>query len=136
LAAVGKRLLLNHQFLFKSIQMKNQRAGAGMIAGILFIAFGIILLVHTLGGVNIVPGWLISWPMILIVIGVISGVKNNFRKAGAYLCIATGLAFLVGKINPDAFSGQLVIPAVLLAIGLYLIFGKHEKCSLGSHPGT
>lgn len=104
-----------------------------MIAGILFIAFGIILLMHTLGAVDIVPGWLISWPMILIVIGVISGVKNNFRKAGAYLCIATGLAFLAGEIDPLLFSGELVFPSILLAIGLYLMFGKHRKCNLSSH---
>lgn len=113
---------------------RNQKAGSGIIAGILFIAFGTILLVHTLGGADIVPAWLISWPMVLIVIGVISGVKHNFKKAGAYLFIATGMAFLAGKINPHLFSGPLFIPAALLAMGLYLIFGRHQKCSLGSHP--
>lgn len=112
---------------------ENQRASSGMIAGVLFIAFGAILLVHTLGYANIVPGWLISWPIILIVVGIINGVKYNFKRPGAYLCISTGLAFLAGKINPEVFSNQLVIPAVLLAIGLYLIFGKHQKCCLGSH---
>ncbi|WP_407428289.1 LiaF transmembrane domain-containing protein [Arcticibacter sp.] len=112
--------------------MENQRAGSG-IAGILLIAFGTLLLVHTLGGSNIFPGWLISWPMILISIGVISGVKNHFSKAGPYLCIATGMAFLASKINPSIFSVELVVPAVLLAIGLYLLFGKHRKCDLGSH---
>lgn len=113
---------------------RNQKAGSAIIAGVLFITFGIILLVHTIGGVDIVPTWLISWPMVLIVLGVISGVKHKFKKAGAYLFIAAGLAFLAGKINPHLFSGELVIPAVLVGMGLYLIIGKHQKCSLGSHP--
>lgn len=111
----------------------NKRANSGITVGVLFIALGAMLLLHTLGLTNFVPVWLMSWPMILIVIGLISGVKHKFRNAGAYLCIATGLAFLAGKINPDVFSGQLIVPAVLLAIGLYLIFGKQQKCSLGSH---
>lgn len=111
----------------------NKKTRSGMIVGILFIAFGLMLLMHTLGLSTIVPAWLISWPMILIVIGLVSGVKHKFRKAGAYLCIATGLAFLAGEINPHMFSGQLVVPAVLLAIGLYLILGKSQSCSLRSH---
>jgi uncharacterized membrane protein YqjE len=83
LAAAYKHLPLNHQLVIQSIEMenqKNQRAGSGMMAGVLFITFGIVLLVQTLWGVNIVPDWFISWPMILIVIGVISGVKNKFGK--------------------------------------------------------
>lgn len=112
--------------------MENQKVRTGMIVGILFILFGIVLLMHTLGAVDIVPGWLISWPMILILIGVISGVKHNFRNAGAYLFIAIGLAFLAGEIDPYLFTGKLVFPAILLAIGLYLILGKHQKCKLSS----
>lgn len=111
----------------------NKRANSGMIVGVLFMALGAMLLLHTLGLANFVPVWLMSWPMILIIIGLISGVKHKFRNAGSYLCISTGLAFLAGKINPDVFSGQLIVPAVLLAIGLYLIFGKHQRCSLGSN---
>jgi len=116
--------------------MENQakrRSGSGMLAGILFILFGVVMLIRTLGGIEFMPDWLISWPMILVVIGLVTGINHRFRKPGAYICLSLGLAFLLGEINPEIFSGQLIFPAVLLALGFYLMFGKAGKCCMGTH---
>ncbi|MGV3705874.1 MAG: LiaF transmembrane domain-containing protein [Arcticibacter sp.] len=118
--------------------MENQakrRSGSGMVAGVLFILFGVVMLIRTLGGIDFVPDWLISWPMILVVIGLVIGINHRFRKPGAYICLFLGLAFLAGEINPEIFSGQLIFPAMLLALGFYLMFGKGGKCCMGTHSG-
>lgn len=106
----------------------SQKRQSGMIAGVLFIVFGVLLLVHTLGADNLIPHWLVSWPMILILVGVISGIRHRFTQPGPYMCIAVGVAFLAGQIDEELLYGQLIFPAVLLAVGLYLIFGKKGRC--------
>lgn len=95
-------------------------------AGVLFIIFGILLLAKTWGFTNMFPDWLISWPFIVIVIGLISGIKHRFTRPGAYYLIGIGTAFLADRIYPALQTYQLLFPLILLAAGLYLIFGKYD----------
>ena len=104
----------------------NTNRSSAILAGVLFILFGILLLAKTWGFTNMFPDWLISWPSILIVIGLVSGFKHRFSKPGAYYLIGIGTAFLVDKIYPAINTYQLLFPSILLAAGMYMIFGKHN----------
>ncbi|EOR95254.1 hypothetical protein ADIARSV_1574 [Arcticibacter svalbardensis MN12-7] len=73
------------------------------------------------------PDWLISWPVIVIAIGVISGIKHRFSKPGAYYLIGIGTAFLADRIYPALNTYQLLFPLILLSAGLYMIFGKYNN---------
>ena len=104
----------------------NKKRFSAISAGLLFIIFGILLLAKTWGLIDEIPDWLISWPTIVIAIGLISGIRHRFSRPGAYYMIGIGTAFLADRIYPNLSNYQLLFPSILLAGGLYLIFGKHN----------
>ena len=67
------------------------------------------------------PGWLFSWPMILIAIGVFTGLKHNFRGAGWLIPIIVGCIFLVDRMDIGLDLHRFIFPAILVCIGLSLI---------------
>ncbi|KAA8481696.1 hypothetical protein BDE36_0592 [Arcticibacter tournemirensis] len=92
--------------------------------GIIFLLLGVFMLAKTTGLAADIPDWIISWPMLLIIIGVLSGINHKFRRPGAYFMIAIGGVFLAERIIPGVQSHDLIFPVILLALGLHLIFGK------------
>ena len=50
-----------------------------IIGGLILVGVGAALLLRNTGFP--LPYWLFSWPMILILIGIYSGVKHNFRNS-------------------------------------------------------
>ncbi|MEO5590910.1 MAG: DUF5668 domain-containing protein [Chitinophagaceae bacterium] len=67
------------------------------------------------------PNWLFSWPMILIAIGVFTGLKHNFRGAGWLIPIVIGGIFLVDRFDIGFDLHRFIFPAILICIGLSLI---------------
>lgn len=89
-------------------------------AGILIVTFGTLYLLKTMKfGI---PGYVLSWPMILIGLGIVELVKHKFRKLHAYLLILVGNLFLFAQWYPDVISKQMILPIVLILIGLVFIF--------------
>jgi len=68
------------------------------------------------------------WPVALIVIGLILGVKHRFRNVAPFVLIGVGTAYL---IPPFEFMGisssELAVPVGLILIGLYIIFRPRRK---------
>ena len=66
------------------------------------------------------PHWVFSWPVILIIIGVAIGAKNNFQKSNWILLTAFGVLFLIPNIIP---SLHIVIlwPLILVAVGIKML---------------
>ena len=90
--------------------------------GILFVAIGGLLILENLDFLSYdLSRVLISWPMLLIVIGVF----NLSRKSGSagLILIAIGGYFLLPRIFdiPDHFFHNFW-PAILVAVGLVFIF--------------
>jgi predicted membrane protein len=67
------------------------------------------------------PNWLFSWPMILIAVGVFTGLKHNFRGAGWLIPIIIGVIFLVDRFDIGLDLHRFIFPAILICIGLSLI---------------
>lgn len=93
----------------------------GVLAGIFLIAIAGLLIANEYG-VVFLPGWLFSWPMILIAVGVFSGISNGFRNAGFMVPILIGLFFLIRKEFPGLIPRNLIVPIFLMAFGAWLIF--------------
>ena len=96
------------------------------ILGVILAAAGVLLLLHTF---HILPvySFHLGWPVIVIIIGVILGIKNNFRKNAWWILILIGLqgllpAFYIG----DVPSHQIFWPLLLIALGLTVIFRKRD----------
>ncbi|MEO5682243.1 MAG: DUF5668 domain-containing protein [Chitinophagaceae bacterium] len=67
------------------------------------------------------PHWLFSWPMILIGIGIYTGLKHNFRGAGWVIPIIIGFIFLVDRMDIGFNLHRYIVPIILIGIGLSLI---------------
>lgn len=93
------------------------------IVGAIILIIGSLLLIDQLN-LFFIPDWLFSWPMILIAIGIYSGVKNNFKKPIAVILIFLGVAFLFSDNIDNA--GEIIWPAAVIATGAWMVL-KHSK---------
>lgn len=103
--------------------MKNQNDNclqSNLWVGLLVLSIGLILLLDRMNVVDF-PFWLISWPMILIVIGVFIGVKKKFQGISWLVLILLGSFFMLGKFPEYSHLKQYGIPAGVIAVGLLLV---------------
>jgi hypothetical protein len=68
------------------------------------------------------PGWLFSWPMILIAVGIFTALKHGFRNPGWLVLLVIGTIFLLREIVPSLHADRFIVPAVIISVGLVLIF--------------
>lgn len=96
------------------------------MAGFILLAIGAILLMHRLD-FFFFPGWLFSWPMILILIGLFIGAKHQYRNPAWFILVAIGTVFLIERFYPYINFSQFTWPLLFILIGLYLIFGRNRS---------
>ncbi len=76
------------------------------------------------------PGWLISWPMLLIALGVVMGVKHQFKHPGWVIPVAAGALLLLDRLYPTIAILKFVGPVLVIGLGLILIFTKQRHFRL------
>lgn len=91
-----------------------------MIGGAIVVVVGAVLLLHR-SGVEM-PGWLLSWPMIPILIGFYVGARSRFQGWNWAIPIAIGGFFLVGHILKDFSFDHYFWPIIIITVGLIMIF--------------
>lgn len=67
------------------------------------------------------PEWLFNWPVLLIVIGIFSGLTHAFRGPGWLIMILVGTFFLMDQLIPGIDIHRFIWPAVIIAVGLILL---------------
>ena len=105
------------------IENPSTRYSSRTIVGAIILIIGSLLLIDQLN-LFFIPDWLFSWPMILIAIGIYSGVKNNFKRPIAAILIFLGVAFLFTDNIENA--GEIIWPAAIIATGAWMVF-IHSK---------
>ena len=103
-----------------SPHFRNSRIGSGLI----LLAAGLLLLASKLGAP--IPGWIFTWPMILILVGIVSGVKNNFQNPGAFILIILGFVFLIDQSFPFWELRRFTVPFILIGIGIVFVLRPHR----------
>lgn len=103
--------------------MKTHHSNNVILTGIFLIAVGAILILARTG---FIPGFvsdiLISWPMLLIAIGVYSLLKHSGSTTGVVLILIGGF-FIIPKLDIiENFSFHVYWPIILIVIGIYLIY--------------
>ena len=109
---------------FRPTRSRGSRIWIGLI---LFIA-GFALLAQKMGAP--LPTWLFSWPMILIIIGISMGIKDQFRNPGSWILLLLGFLFLADNNMEGLNLRRYIGPIILIAIGLIFILrprGNHIK---------
>jgi predicted membrane protein len=109
---------------FKDIQ-KRARKGRITVGVIILLAGGLLLIQRL--NYWLLPDWLFTWPMILILIGLFTGIKNGFRFAGSIIMIGIGSIFLFQEIFSNVPLDRYLWPIILITVGLSFIFGRHNK---------
>jgi predicted membrane protein len=103
---------------------QSQRRGK-VVGGILVVAAGSLFLAKELGAD--IPHWLFSWKTFLIALGIITGVKHNFRNAWWFFLVAIGGIFLLGDFYPMMNIKPFIWPVLIILFGLMMIFKPRRK---------
>ena len=115
--------------------------------GLLIVLAGVAWLLRRMG-MDFIPDWIFTWPMILIVIGLLNGFKHSFRNPGAFILLLIGGAFLVRNNFDIPYEFRLYFwPVMVIAVGLIILFRprsfkkkdratwKHEECESFNDSG-
>ena len=109
--------------------MKRNRINnndGGMVFGFIILAVGVLILLRKLN--VFYPDWLLSWPMILIAIGVITLIKHEFKSFFGVMMLGVGLYFLLEREFNFHFGMQrFIFPIALIFVGIYLITKKRKE---------
>lgn len=111
---------INAEIKHEILKSRNSQRRGRMVGGLLIVAFGVLYLLKVLK-IGI-PGYLLSWQMILIGIGTVILVKHKFRKLSGYFLILIGAMFLFSKWYPDVLSRELIMPILIILGGVVYIF--------------
>ncbi|MBI2416708.1 MAG: hypothetical protein HYV28_02195 [Ignavibacteriales bacterium] len=95
------------------------------LVGVLFIVIGAFYLLSTF---NVISDELrhvfISWPSLLIVIGVVNLINSRNNTFGIILIVIGGI-FLLKRVFPGIyFNNEIIVPMVLIGLGSLLIFRR------------
>lgn len=97
----------------------NRNHPGRVTGGIVLLLAGAALLVRQLGAP--VPDWLFSWPVLLILIGLITGFKVRFRSPGWLIPMTIGIVFLADDLVPSINLKPFLLPIIIMIVGLLFI---------------
>ena len=106
-------------------EINQKRRQNRSLAGIILVAAGAAYLLQQLNFLMI-PYWVFSWPMALIAIGILSGLKHNFRNMGWFYMVLIGGLFLINYIIPTVHI-VFFWPVIMIAIGVRLLFLRDNR---------
>ncbi len=88
-------------------------------SGFFLVIAGLALLAYKMGAP--IPGWLFTWPVLLIFIGLLIGARSRFHNPGSFIMILIGSIFLIDQQIPGIDFHNYIAPIVLIGIGLVFI---------------
>ena len=117
---------------FKKYREHRQRNRSFFGIGIAIV--GILLFLHTMG---VLPYFdpEDSWPIILIIIGVLIGIKNRFQRNAWWILIIVGLANLIPQFTiMGKPSSHYAWPAGIIIVGLAIAFRSRRDVCTPKYP--
>ena len=97
----------------------RRRSGGRIWVPLGLVCVGGILLARQLG--LPMPDWLFSWQVLLIAIGIFSGLAHAFRGPGWLIMILIGTFFLMDQLIPGLDIHRFIWPAVIILVGLIML---------------
>lgn len=95
----------------------SKKESSKTIIGFILLAVGCILLLKSLD-LPFFPEQLISWPMILIVIGLYIGARKGYQKPAPFILILLGVTFW---LDHSWNMGDYIWPIAIIGFGLWII---------------
>jgi predicted membrane protein len=92
-----------------------------VLVGVFLFLIGGALLLNEIANQTLLPHWLFTWPMILIVVGIFSGIRCQFRGIGWIFPLVIGLIFLTDELGFDLQIHRYLVPFFIIFLGIILI---------------
>ncbi len=93
--------------------------------GLVLVIVGAVLFADKLG--MDFPRWLFKWPMILILVGIVSGFKHRFRNISWIIMIAIGGFFLADELIVSWDFRHYFWPILIMGVGVLFILRPKRK---------
>ncbi|WP_411273320.1 LiaF transmembrane domain-containing protein [Daejeonella sp.] len=106
----------------QNLKSSSQKSGKALV-GIILLGVGCILLLRTLD-IFYIPGWVLSWPVLMIVIGCFIGSRQGFDHPSAFVPLIIGVIFLSNRILPDMDLSRFFWPLLVIGFGVWMIMGR------------
>lgn len=124
------------------METTKQKGNSGQTLAIILIVIGAIWILGKIGislslhsfisdfvfsfrnVLHTIPSFIFSWPVILIIVGLILMAGN--RKSGIALIIIGGILLLPKILLFPGLTISLLVPAILVGVGVSMIL-KHEN---------
>jgi predicted membrane protein len=97
----------------------------GLWTGLVLVIIGGALLTQKMGIDT--PPWLFTWPMILVLVGLITGFKHGFRNPAWLILIGVGVFFLADDFIPDLRFRHYFWPVMIIGLGLLFMLRPKKK---------
>ena len=88
-------------------------------SGFFLLVAGLLLLGYKMGAP--IPDWIFTWPVLLIAIGLLAGIKSRFHNPGSFIMILIGSIFLIDRFLPGINFHNYILPIILIGIGILFI---------------
>lgn len=76
----------------------------------------------------LIPAWVFTWPMLLILLGIVGLIKHRFSNGWSYITLFVGIAFLLKRQFDLPFEiEQFIWPALLILLGFAILFKPKRK---------
>jgi predicted membrane protein len=96
-----------------------------IVGGVILVAVGIALLLRNTG--FLLPSWLFTWPVIVILAGIYTGFKNNFRNPSWLIVVGVGFFFLIQRYIPSINLQPYFWPLIIIGVGVVYIISPKKK---------
>ncbi len=96
-----------------------------IVAGVILVGVGSVLLLRNMG--VLLPYWLFTWPVILILVGIYTGFKHNFKNNSWLIITGIGIFFLVEKFIPSLHLQPFFWPLIIIGIGIMYILKPNKQ---------
>jgi hypothetical protein len=115
----------------QSENWENAQKRGKILGGLAVLAAGGLLLARELG--YDLAWWLFTWKFWIIIIGVVIGVKHNFRRIFWIFPVLVGSVYLLVDFYPGLVNRAILWPVVLMVFGVLMVFRafrprKHNYC--------
>ncbi len=118
----------------RHIDKRDKNPDGPKWTGIVLILVGLAFLLKNV--IPEFPRWLFRWEMILVSIGIIVGIRHQFKGAGWFVMVAVGGISMLDLILPVFNKPQFTWATIAIVTGLYLILKPGLRAGQSYNPGS
>ncbi|MEJ0029338.1 MAG: hypothetical protein WDO15_02725 [Bacteroidota bacterium] len=120
---------LKQQIEQKAAEQQQEWNKGRVWAGLIVIAVGSVWIAREAGAD--IPNWLTGGPIWLVALGLFIGARSNFRNWFWIIPMGVGIALIVDREFWRLDIKPFIWPAVIIVVGLFMIFKPRRKNDSG-----